>query len=182
MKGGSQRPVGDIRIGISGWRYASWRGKFYPPKLVQRRELEYAASQFNSVELNGSFYSMQRPSSYRRWAAETPGGFAFGVKGPRFLTHMLKLRNIEQPLSNFFASGVLALGPKLGPVLWQFAPQMRFDAQRFADFFDQLPRTHGDAEAIAAGHHPRFAGRVLTERDASVRARMPTAALRGDPA
>ncbi len=108
-----------IRVGISGWRYAPWRGVFYPPGLPQRRELEYAAQRLSSIEVNGSFYSLQRPSSYQSWASQTPDDFVFSVKGPRFVTHMLRLRGVETALANFFASGPLALGPKLGPVLWQ---------------------------------------------------------------
>jgi uncharacterized protein YecE (DUF72 family) len=169
----SVKRTGDIRIGISGWRYRGWRGVFYPEKLPQRRELEFAAEQFRSVELNGSFYSLQRPSSFRRWADATPADFVFAVKGPRFITHMLKLRNVEQPLANFFASGILELGPKLGPFLWQFAPQMRFDADRFASFFNLLPRTHGEMARMALSHHPRFVGRVTLERSRKVPARTP---------
>src|SRR5437764_6163091 len=120
----------DIRIGISGWRYAGWRGKFYPKDLPQRRELEFAASKFNSVEINGSFYSLQLPSSYRRWYAETPPGFLFSVKAPRFITHMKKLKDVTVPLGNFFASGVLALREKLGPVLWQLPPNFGFNQSR----------------------------------------------------
>jgi uncharacterized protein YecE (DUF72 family) len=165
--------TGDIRIGISGWRYKGWRGIFYPEKLPQRRELEFAAQNFPSVELNGSFYSMQRPSSYRQWADATPDDFIFALKGPRFITHMLKLRGVEQPLANFFASGILELGPKLGPFLWQFAPQMRFDAQRFTQFFNLLPRTHGEMVRMAQLHHPRFAHRVSLERSRKVPARTP---------
>src|SRR3954462_11470201 len=108
----------ELRIGISGWRYAGWRGVFYPKALAQRRELEYASGMFNSIEINGSFYSLQRPSSYERWHAETPEDFVFSVKGPRFITHMKKLRDVDAPLANFFASGVLALRQKLGPILW----------------------------------------------------------------
>lgn len=167
------RNTGDIRIGISGWRYAGWRGKFYPPKLAQRRELEYAAEKFGSVEINGSFYSMQRPTSYAQWAATVPDDFIFAVKGPRFVTHMLKLRNAEQALANFFASGVLELGRKLGPILWQFAPQMRFDEERFTTFFNLLPRTHGELAAVAVEHHPRFTGRVTTKRAKGVMAKTP---------
>lgn len=167
------KPQGDIRIGISGWRYKGWRGIFYPDKLAQRRELEFAAERFRSVEINGSFYSLQRPSSFRRWADETPGDFIFAVKGPRFITHMLKLRNVEQPLANFFASGILELGTKLGPFLWQFAPQMRFDVERFTTFFDLLPRTHGEMARMALLHHPRFADRVSLERSRRIPARTP---------
>lgn len=167
------KSTGDIRIGISGWRYKGWRGVFYPEKLPQRRELEFAAQKFRSVELNGSFYSLQRPSSFRQWADATPGDFVFAVKGPRFITHMLKLRGVEQPLANFFASGILELGGKLGPFLWQFAPQMRFDRDRFAAFFDLLPRTHGEMTRLAHLHHPRFAGRVSLERSRRVPAKTP---------
>ncbi|MDQ3431507.1 MAG: DUF72 domain-containing protein, partial [Actinomycetota bacterium] len=104
-------------IGISGWRYAGWRGDFYPAGLPQRRELEYAARMVSSVEINGSFYSLQRPTSYLAWDAQTPDGFVFSVKGGRFITHMKKLAGVETAVANFFASGVLALGAKLGPVL-----------------------------------------------------------------
>lgn len=109
--------MNDVRIGISGWRYAGWRGKFYPQGLPHRRELEFAAGAFNSIEINGSFYSLQRPSSYQRWYTETPDNFIFAVKGARYITHMKKLREIEAPLANFFASGVLALRENLGPIL-----------------------------------------------------------------
>ena len=116
--------IGDIRIGISGWRYEPWRGIFYPKGLAQRRELEFASRAVSSIEINGSFYSLQRPSSYRSWHDETPDDFVFAVKGSRYITHMLKLNNVRTPLANFFASGVLALGQKLGPFLWQFPPQL----------------------------------------------------------
>src|SRR3954470_5550855 len=106
-----------MRIGISGWNYRPWRGVFYPSGLPHRRELEFASHALNTIEINGSFYSLQRPSSYQRWYAETPRGFIFSVKGARFITHMKKLRDIEAPLANFFASGVLCLREKLGPIL-----------------------------------------------------------------
>jgi len=115
----------DIRIGISGWNYTPWRSVFYPPDLAHRRELEFASRQFNSIEINGSFYSLQRPSSYQRWYSETPVGFVFSVKGGRFITHMKRLRDVEIPLANFFASGILCLREKLGPILWQFPPMFR---------------------------------------------------------
>src|ERR1051325_9376770 len=114
--------MAELRIGISGWRYPGWRAKFYPKDLPQRRELEFASRAFNSIEINGSFYSLQLPSSFQRWYEETPPGFLFSVKGPRFITHMKKLRDPETPLANFFASGVLALEDMLGPVLWQLPP------------------------------------------------------------
>ncbi|MDO7957058.1 DUF72 domain-containing protein [Xanthomonas euvesicatoria] len=138
-----------IRIGISGWRYARWRGTFYPAGLAQRRELEYAAGCFPSVEINGSFYSLQRPDSFQRWHDETPEDFVFSVKGPRFITHMKRLRDCEQALANFFASGILRLGAKLGPVLWQLPPTLRFDAELLDAFLGSLPRDSAAALARA---------------------------------
>jgi uncharacterized protein YecE (DUF72 family) len=150
-----------IRIGISGWRYAPWRGKFYPKGLPQRRELEYAARCFDSVEINGSFYSLQTPTSYSAWHDATPPGFVFAVKGPRYLTHMLKLRGVETPLANFFASGLLRLGDRLGPILWQLPPFLRFDPDRLAAFFDLLPRDFEQAQALARRRDPaRMRGRT----------------------
>jgi uncharacterized protein YecE (DUF72 family) len=142
-----------IRVGISGWRYAGWRGVFYPAGLPQRRELEHAASRLTSVEVNGSFYSLQRPSSWRAWAAQVPEDFLFSVKGPRYLTHMLRLVDVEAPLATFLASGVLSLGPRLGPLLWQLPPNLAFDPERLATFFDLLPRRTTDAATFAAAHH-----------------------------
>jgi len=139
-----------IRIGISGWRYRNWRGAFYPAGLQQRRELEFASRLFSAIEINGTFYSLQRPASFRQWAEETPPGFLFALKGGRFITHMRKLVNVETALANFFASGVLALGDKLGPVLWQLPPQLRFnDPARFVKFFKLLPRSTKAAARLA---------------------------------
>src|SRR5439155_4521086 len=143
----------DIRIGISGWRYAGWRGKFYPKDLPQRRELEFAASKFNSVEINGSFYSLQLPSIYQRWYLETPDDFVFAVKGARFITHMKRLRDVETPLANFFASGVLALREKLGPILWQLPASFKFDGERLTTFFELLPRDTRQASNLAGRHN-----------------------------
>ena len=165
--------TGAIRIGISGWRYKGWRGVFYPEKLAQRRELEYAASKFPTVEINGTFYSLQKPQFFRDWSAQTPKEFVFAVKGSRYLTHMLKLKNAERPLANFFASGLLELGPKLGPILWQFPPQVRFELSRFSEFFRQLPRTHAEAAALARGHDERLQGRAATEIAEGVGAKTP---------
>jgi uncharacterized protein YecE (DUF72 family) len=151
--------AGDIRIGVSGWRYTPWRGNFYPKKLAQSRELEYASRIFSSIELNGSFYSLQRPSSYALWAEQTPPGFVFAVKGSRYITHMLKLRHIEAALANFLASGLFELGDKLGPILWQFPPMMQFHADVFEEFFGLLPRTTGEAMWIAHAHDERLKGR-----------------------
>lgn len=155
--------MASIRIGISGWRYKTWRGDFYPKGLRQADELAYAAERLTSVEINGSFYSLQRPSSYAAWRAQTPEDFVFAVKGGRFITHMKKLSGVEAPLANFFASGVLALGPKLGPVLWQLPENLAFDADRLAGFFDLLPRTTSRAAELAARHDDKLADdRALT--------------------
>lgn len=150
-------------IGTSGWRYPPWRGVFYPEGLAQRRELEYLSRQVSSAEVNGSFYSLQRPEYYRRWHEETPEDFVFAVKGGRFITHMKRLRGIEAPLANFFASGVLALADKLGPFLWQLPPTLPFDADLLAGFFAQLPRDTTAAAALAGKHDERLDGRALTE-------------------
>ena len=147
---------GDIRIGVSGWTYRPWRGNFYPAKLVQRQELSYAAHQFNALEINGTFYGMQVPKAFRKWTGAVPEGFVFAVKGPRYLTHMLRLKDPEPPLANFFASGPLVMGEKLGPVLWQFPERFRFDAERIEAFFRLLPRDTEEAAALAHRHDHRL--------------------------
>src|SRR5689334_14847620 len=119
-----------------------------------------------SVEINGSFYSLQRPEKYAAWRDQTPDDFVFAVKGGRFITHLKKLKDVEVPLANFFASGVLALGPKLGPVLWQLPPNLGFHAERIEDFLARLPRTTSAAAELAKGHDERLEGRALTEADA----------------
>lgn len=141
-----------LRIGISGWRYPPWRGKFYPEDLPQRLELHYASRQLNSIEINGSFYSLQRPDSWRHWYRDTPRGFVFSVKAPRFITHVRRLREVEKPLANFFASGVLALGEKLGPILWQFPPTLKYDHGLFDAFLASLPKDGAAALAMARQH------------------------------
>jgi uncharacterized protein YecE (DUF72 family) len=154
----------EVRVGVSGWRYPSWRGDFYPAGLVQRRELEYVAFRMSSVELNGSFYSLQRPSTFRAIVDQTPDDFPVAVKGGRYITHMKRLAGVESALANFFASGVLALGEQLGPVLWQLPPGLKYDEQLVAAFFDLLPRTTGAAAELAARHDDKLTGdRVLTE-------------------
>ena len=133
---------GDIRIGTSGWRYPSWRGDFYPVGLLQRDELAHLASQLNAVEINGSFYSLQRPTSYAAWAEQVPDDFVFAVKGGRFITHMRRLVDVQPALANFFASGVLALGAKLGPVLWQLPASLPFDEQLLDRLLPPAPPNH----------------------------------------
>jgi uncharacterized protein YecE (DUF72 family) len=151
---------GDIRIGISGWRYRPWRGVFYPPGLQQRLELAFCGENFRAVEINGTFYSLQRPEFFAAWAAAVPDDFLFAVKGSRFITHNKKLNDIEAPLANFFAQGLFELGGKLGPFLWQFAPRFRFDAERLESFFALLPRDTDQAAALARRHDRRVAGRA----------------------
>lgn len=136
--------TGVVRIGISGWTYAPWRGVFYPEGLAQRKELSFAASRFSSIEVNGTFYGSQKPSSFERWRDETPDDFVFAIKGPRYITHIKRLREVGPPLERFLATGLLKLGPKLGPVLWQFPPNLAFDAERFGAFFEILPREGPD--------------------------------------
>lgn len=149
-----------IRIGVSGWRYPPWRGHFYPQELAQARELHFASRQMSTIELNGSFYSLQTPRSYAAWAAATPPGFVFAVKGSRYITHMLRLRGVETALANFFASGLLELGDKLGPLLWQLPPHFAFDAALLDAFLGQLPRTPHEAAALARRHDDRLQGRA----------------------
>ncbi|HEX7369232.1 MAG TPA: DUF72 domain-containing protein [Rhodanobacteraceae bacterium] len=149
-----------IRIGISGWRYAPWRGVFYPKDLVQRAELHYASRRFPSIELNGSFYSLQTPRSYARLYEQTPRGFRFAVKAPRFITHVRRLREIEAPLANFFASGLFELQEKLGPILWQFPPSFKYNHDLFARFFEALPHDTEAALKLAWRRDARMQGRV----------------------
>ncbi|HEY3516295.1 MAG TPA: DUF72 domain-containing protein [Gammaproteobacteria bacterium] len=148
-------------IGISGWRYAPWRGEFYPPGLPERDELTFAAERFPTIELNGSFYSLQRPEYYARWYEQVPDDFVFAIKGSRYITHMLRLRGVETALANLFASGVLALEHKLGPLLWQLPPTFKLDTERLRDFFELLPRTTKEAAKLARRHDARVRGRAL---------------------
>ncbi len=154
------------RVGTSGWRYPPWRRTFYPDGLPQRGELAHLSRRVDTIEINGSFYSLQRPQSWQAWARDTPDDFVFAVKGPRFVTHMKQLRDVATPVANFLASGVLALGPKLGPVLWQLPPRMRFDADRVAAFLALLPGTTAAAARLAEGHDERLDGRAVTAIDA----------------
>jgi uncharacterized protein YecE (DUF72 family) len=152
--------VSSAYIGISGWTYAGWRTHFYPDDVPARRELDFAARQFNSIEINGTFYRLQRPENFEAWHDRTPDGFRFAVKASRFITHMKQLREPQTPLANFFASGVLRLEEKLGPVLWQFAARTRYDRERFESFLQLLPHSESDASALARKHDARVDGRA----------------------
>src|SRR5579862_7645074 len=145
----STAPPGKVRIGISGWTYKPWRGVFYPKEVKQKNELQYASNTFNSIEINGTFYSLQRPTSFEKWAAETPDDFVFSVKAPRFITHIRRLKDCEGPLANFCAQGILRLGKKLGPILWQLPPTFKFDPEILDGFLKLLPHTHKDAAKVA---------------------------------
>jgi uncharacterized protein YecE (DUF72 family) len=141
--------MSEIRVGISGWRYTPWRGSFYPEKLLQKKELYYASRTINTIEINGSFYALQTPERYKNWHDESPDDFIFSVKGPRHITHIKRLRDIEIPIANFFASGVLELETKLGPILWQFPPTFKFDELQFRNFLQLLPSTTHEAREYA---------------------------------
>jgi len=160
-----------VHIGISGWNYPGWRGVFYPTGLPHKQELAFASRSVDSIEINGSFYSLLRPESVKRWHEATPSDFVFSLKGSRFITHMKRLKDAETPLANFFASGVLALGEKLGPILWQLPPRFVFDSARLAAFFDLLPRTTRDAARLAEKHDHRVEGRAFTTAGANHRLR-----------
>lgn len=154
---------GRVRIGISGWTYSPWRGVFYPAWLPQHRELAYAASRFPAIEINGTFYGLQHPDSYARWHDDTPDDFVFAVKGSRYITHMRRLRDVETPLANFFASGLLRLGSKLGPILWQLPPTQSFDAERLEAFLTLLPHDSTSAAWRASRHDQRLTGRARVD-------------------
>ncbi|WP_116142253.1 DUF72 domain-containing protein [Trinickia diaoshuihuensis] len=134
------RPAARIRIGIGGWTYEPWRGRFYPGDLTQKRELEYASRQLTSIEINGTFYGTQRATSFEKWHDETPDDFVFSLKAPRFATHRRVLAEAGDSIERFFSSGVLALKDKLGPINWQFAPTKQFDAEDFDGFLRLLPQ------------------------------------------
>lgn len=155
-----------VRIGVSGWRYEPWRGHFYPSGLRQDDELRFAAELLPTIEINGSFYSLQTPASYAEWYRATPDGFVFSVKGGRYITHIRRLKDIVKPLANFFASGLFNLKEKLGPILWQFPPNMKFDAARFEDFMAMLPHDTPAALALARRRDARMTGRSTLKIDA----------------
>src|SRR4029077_5926434 len=144
-KGGRQRasmknPPGQISVGIGGWVFPAWRGVFYPEGLPQAKELAYAGAHLTSIEINSTYYGSQKPESFRKWAREVPDGFVFAVKGSRFATNRRVLAEAGDSIKRFYDSGVLELGDRLGPVLWQFAPTKKFDEADFGKFLELLPR------------------------------------------
>jgi uncharacterized protein YecE (DUF72 family) len=157
--------MGKIWIGISGWRYAPWRGGFYPKGLRQDDELWYASRALPTIELNGSFYALQRPESYAKWYEATPPGFLFSHKGNRYITHTLRLNEIDGALANVFASGVFNLKEKLGPFLWQFPPSFRYEPEALEHFLSLLPHDTEAAQALAEKHEPQMRGKVQLEID-----------------
>lgn len=143
----------EFRVGTSGWVYPPWRKNFYPQSLPHKKELFFASRHFSSIEINGSFYSYQKPSTYQHWYSETPSDFVFSVKGPQYITHISRLKDVQIPLANFFASGVLLLRQKLGVFLWQLPPNFVFNPEkeeRLEEFFQLLPRTFADAAKLAS--------------------------------
>jgi len=154
--------TGDIRIGLSGWLYPGWRGAFYPKGLRHKDELSFASHAVDTIEINGTFYSLQRPEHFAAWRDATPDGFVFAVKGGRFITHIKRLEGVESALANFFASGVLALHDKLGPFLWQLPPQLAFDEERLDRFLSLLPRDTETAAELAQHHDQRITSRSQT--------------------
>ncbi len=135
-----KRKAPEVRVGIGGWTFAPWRMNFYPAGLVQRRELEYASRHLRAIEINGTFYRAQKPAVYARWAAETPEGFVFSVKAPRYITGAKKLAGASAGINSFVRGGLAEMGDRLGPILWQLPPTQPFDADDLAAFLDALPR------------------------------------------
>ncbi len=152
-------------MGISGWTYAPWRGTFYPDELAQKNELPYASAMLPSIEINGTFYGLQRPKIFAAWHDQTPAGFVFSVKAPRFITHLRRLREVQAPIANFLLSGVLRLKEKLGPILWQFPPNMRFMPDVFETFLSQLPHSTKAAAKLRKHCDPRMKGRTWAAVD-----------------
>lgn len=142
--------AGTIRLGTAGWVFEPWRKSFYPEGLKQKDELAYAGARLGNIEINSTFYSHQKPQSFQNWAAQVPENFVFTVKGHQLVTHIKRLKDVEQPLAGFFASGVIALGARLGPFCWQLPPNMKYDAERLEAFLALLPQTPEALLALAA--------------------------------
>ena len=156
-----------IRIGISGWRYPPWRGTFYPGDLPQRSELEFASKILPVIEINGTFYALQRPESFTQWYRQTPADFMFTLKAPRYITHMRRLKGVERPLANWFASGLFNLREKLGPMVWQRPPNFKYDHERLRDFLQLLPHDTASAAAMARRRDAFMKGRARLTIDAN---------------
>lgn len=148
--------TGRIRTGIAGWVFADWRhGAFYPEGLPQKQELAFASAALGVIEINGTFRALQKPQSFMNWAGQTPDDFVFSIKGPQLVTHIKRLKEVEEPLANFFASGPLALGKKLGPFVWQLPPHLGYDPERLESFLALLPKSADEMAALAARHTGR---------------------------
>lgn len=148
---------------MSGWTYPEWRGGFYPKGLVQKKELHFASRQLNSIEINGTFYSLQKPESFTRWHDDTPENFVFAIKGPQYITHIKRLKEVDDALANFFASGLLCLKQKMGPILWQFPPNVMLKDDRFEKFLKILPYDAKSAARLAKKHTDKVKGRSFTK-------------------
>lgn len=145
-----------VRVGVSGWSYPQWRGDFYPRGLRHSAELSHVASRMTALEINASFYRLQRPATYARWAEETPPTFRFAVKGSRYISHLRSLRDVRVPLANFLASGPLVLGERLGPMLWQLPANLAYHEEAMSAFLSLLPRTTTEAAELAREHDARI--------------------------
>lgn len=152
-----------IHIGMSGWTFEGWRDQFYPKGLTQKKELEYASRQVNSIEVNGTFYSLQKPTSFQRWYEDTPEDFCFSIKAPQYISHVRRLKEVEEPLANFLASGIFCLKEKLGPILWQFPPNVMLKDDRFEKFLKLLPYDLKSASRLAKKHSAKLDGRAETK-------------------
>lgn len=157
--------LGSVRTGTAGWVFEPWRGTFFPQGLVQKKELAYASSLLGSIEINATFRANQKPDSFRKWAGETPEGFVFSIKGPQLVTHIKRLKNSQTELANFFASGVLALGQKLGPIIWQLPPNLSFDPEVLESFLSQLPRTPQQCVELAEKSDSRLKSEPFLQAD-----------------
>lgn len=160
-----------IHIGISGWTFEGWRGDFYPKGVPQKKELEFASRKVNSIEVNGTFYSLQKPATFERWYSETPENFVFSVKAPQYITHIKRLKEVDGALANFLASGLLCLKEKLGPILWQFPPNVTLKDDRFEKFFEMLPHDSKQAAKQAKRHSESLDGRTYTKADGDFKVR-----------
>jgi len=154
-----------VWVGVSGWTFDGWKKTFYPKDLPQRRQLEYASRAMNSIEINGTFYSLQRPHSFQAWHRETPSDFVFAVKAPQYITHIRRLKEINEPLANFFASGLLCLKEKLGTILWQFPPNVKLKDDRFEKFLKLLPHDSKAGARLARKHGEKVEGRSWTKAE-----------------